>query len=181
LSAYAAFGEALVYRAVTPERVAGAVGRVAGEHVQLGPLRAGPAGAATVVARGRIGEADVDEVAPDPLIYTVRLPVDLSLDVKVGAVARYSAAGSIPLSLRVLIDEPLAIRIVVDPVRPEHISFRIEAEGVQARLLRRAGDVDGELRRHAAAYVNEQVASPAAARYLRIDLEPWIERVWSEL
>lgn len=178
---YRAFGEAFVYRAVTPERVVDAVTRIAGDQVQLGPIKAGPGGRATVNARGRIGEPEADETGSDPLTYAVRLPVDVSLEVKVGSVSRYSASGAIDLQLAVHTAEPLTIVIDVQPVRPEHITFRIDAHGVQARLLGRAGDVDGELRRHTAAYVNERISDPETSRFTNIDLVPLMERVWSDL
>jgi hypothetical protein len=158
-----------------------AVARIAGDVVQLGPIKAGPGGTATVLAHGRIGEPEADEAAPDPLTYAVRLPVDVDLEVKVGTVHRYAATGSIELTLTVRTVEPLKIVIDVEPVRPEHVSFRIHAQGVPARLLGRAGDVDGELRRHTAAYVNERTGHPETARYTTIDLLPLMEQVWANL
>lgn len=178
---YRSFGEALIYRAVTPERVVEAVTRIAGDEVRLGPIKAGPGGRATVNAFGRMGEPEADEAGSDPLTYLVRLPVDVSLEVKVGSVNRYRASGSIDLNMRVRAVEPLAIVIDVDQVRPEHISFRIEADGLQAKLLGRAGDVHGELRRHTAAYVNERISAPETSRFTNIDLVPLMERVWAEL
>lgn len=178
---YGAFGEAFIYRAVTPDRIVDAVARLAGDSVVLGPIKAGPGGRATVNAQGRIGRPDADETGADPLAYSVRLPVEVSLEVKVGSVSRYSASGTIDLRLTVRTAEPLAIVIDVEPVRPEHIGFRIDAHGVQAKLLGRAGDVDGELRRHTAAYVNERISAPETSRLTHIDLVPLIERVWADL
>ena len=178
---YRSFGEAFIYRAVTPERIVDAVSRIAGDEVKLGPIKAGPGGRATVNAWGRIGEPEADEAASDPLVYSVRLPVDVSLEVKVGTVSRYRASGAVDLRLAVRTAEPLRIVIDVEPVRPEHISFRVDAHGVQAKLLGRAGDVDGELRRHTAVYVNERISDPATSRFTNIDLLPLIEEVWSAL
>lgn len=178
---YGAFGEAFIYRAVTPERIVEAVTRIAGDQVRLGPIKAGPGGRATVNALGRIGQPEADEAGADPLTYSVRLPVDVSLEVKVGTVNRYTAAGAVDLRLEVRTAEPLAILIDVAPVRPEHITFRIDAQGVQAKLLGRAGDVHGELRRHTAAFVNERISDPDTSRFTQIDLLPLIEEVWSDL
>jgi hypothetical protein len=71
--------------------------------------------------------------------------------------------------------------IEVDRVEPSDVDFVIRAEGLSGRILKRAGDVEGELRRHAAAFVNAQVQSPEARRYTRIELTPLIERVWESL
>jgi hypothetical protein len=178
---YREFGEAFICRAVSPERVVEAVRRIAGDVVELGPLKAGPGGRATVTAKGHIGEPEADEASSDPLTYAVRLPVDVSLRVKVGTVSHYDATGTIDLTLATGLVRPLGVIIDVRPVRPEDVHFRIDAKGMPAKLLGRAGDVDGELRRHTADYVNEQISSPAAARLTRIDLLPLIETVWATL
>ena len=178
---YRRFGEAFILSAVTPERIVDAVTRIAGEVVELGPIKAGPGGRATVHARGRLGEPSADEAPSELLAYDVRVPVDVSLEVKVGSVNRYHATGHISLRLEVRTVEPLSIHIDVQPVRAADIDFDINARGVQAKLLGRAGDVAGELRRHTADYVNERIADPATARYTTIDLLPLIDRVWEEL
>lgn len=178
---YQAFGESFIYAAVTPERVVDAVARIAGDSVELGPLRAGPGGAASVKAKGRIGEPLAEEVPGELLTYSVRLPVELSLEVRVGAVGHFDAVGEIELTLTVETVEPLAICIDVAPVSPADARFTIKARGMQSKLLQRAGDVEGELRAHAAAHVNEQLSRPDAARYMRIDLVPLIEQTWSVL
>jgi hypothetical protein len=178
---YRAFGEAFVFQAVTPERVVEAVSRIAGDHVELGPIRAGPGGRASVHARGTIGEPAADEEESDPLTYSVHLPVEVDLEVKVGAVHRFRASGRIAMRLTVRTAPPLHIVIDVAPVQPDHVQFDIEAQGVPAKLLGRAGDVDGELRRHTASYVNERISAPETGRLTRIDLVPLIERVWTNL
>lgn len=178
---YRRFGETFVLSAVTPERIVDAVTRIAGDVVELGPLKAGPGGRATVRARGHLGEPSADETGSEPLAYDVRVPVAVSLEVKVGGVNRYDATGQIPLRLEVRTVAPLAIHIDVQPVRASDIEFDIDARGVQARLLGRAGDVAGELRRHTADYVNERIADPGTARFTYIDLLPLIDRVWGEL
>lgn len=178
---YRRFGEAFILNAVTPERIVDAVTRIAGDAVELGPISAGPGGKATVHARGRIGAPSADETGSDPLAYDLLLPVDVSLEVKVGSVNRYDATGEIPLRLEVKTVEPLAIVIDVEPVRAGDIRFRIDAKGLQARLLGRAGDVGGELRRHTADYVNARLSAPETSRYTIIDLLPLMDRVWSEI
>jgi hypothetical protein len=179
--AYRDFGESFVCSAVTPERIVDAVRRIAGDTVELGPLKAGPGGKATVRARGTLGEPAADEVGSDPLVYEVTVPVDVSLEVKVGAVGHFDATGRIPLRLAVQTVQPLGISIEVTRVRPADISFEVSARGVQSKLLQHAGDVEGELRRHTADYVNSRIADPATARFTRIDILPLIDQVWSSL
>jgi hypothetical protein len=176
---YQAFGEALILTAVTPERVIDAVKRLAGDSVSLGP--AGPARAAVVHARGAVGEPVAEELPGDLLAYSVRLPLELALDVRVGATGHFEANGDIDLRLVVRTVRPLAIVIDVEPVAPGDVNFTIRARGVQSRLLQRAGDVEGELRMHTASYVNQQITRPEAARYTRIDLVPVIDQTWRAL
>lgn len=178
---YDAFGEAFVWNAVTPERVVATVAKLAGDSVEIGPLRAGPGGAASVRASGSIGTPVADELSSDLLTYAVRLPVDLSLEVRVGAVGYFKAIGDIELRLSVHTVEPLTIVIDVDPVRPSDARFTISPVGMQSKLLQRAGDVGGQLREHAAAYVNDQVSRPEVLRYMQIDLLPLIESTWTNL
>ena len=178
---YHAFGEAFVWNAVTPERVVATVAKLAGDSVEIGPLRAGPAGAASVKARGSIGTPVADEIPSDLLTYSVRLPVDLSLEVRVGAVGYFEASGEIELRLAVRTVEPLTIVIDVDPVKPSDARFAISSRGVQSKLLQRAGDVQGQLREHAAAYVNDQLSRSDALRYMQIDLLPLIESTWTSI
>lgn len=178
---YESFGEAFIFATVTPERVVAAVKRIAGDSVSLGPLRAGPAGAAVVTATGTIGEPVADEIGSNPLTYSVRLPVSLSLVVRVGAVGRFEATGSIGMRLSVRTVSPLAIVIDVAPVEPSDVSFDISSRGVQSRVMQRAGDVAGEVAVHAARYVNEQIDRPSASRFKRIDLLPLIEASWNSM
>jgi hypothetical protein len=178
---YEAFGEAFILAAVTPERVVHAVASVAGDSVVLGPLRAGPGRTASVKAAGRIGEPVAEELPGDDLAYSVILPVELDIEVRVGAIGHFRAEGEIELRLAVKTIEPLAILIDVEQARPEDARFSITAHGVQSRLLQRAGDVAGELRQHAASYVNQKLADADARRYMRIDLLPLIEQAWGGL
>jgi hypothetical protein len=179
-SPYSAFGEDFIVTAVTPERVVASARQIAGDKVELGPLRAGPGGAATVTATGWIGEPTAEELATELLSYAVRLPVDLDLEVRIGPTGRFLASGHIELRLTVRTETPPAIVIDVGTVRPGDVHLTIEARGVQAKLLQRAGDIDSELRRHAARYVNEKISSPQARQLTRVDLVPLIDRVWNE-
>lgn len=178
---YREFGELFILAAATPERVVGAVKRIAGDSVELGPLRAGPGRAATVMARGTIGEPVAEEIDSEFLAYSVELPVRLGLDVRVGTTGRFEATGQINLRLGIRTVRPLAIVVDVDEVAPSDTSFVVRALGVQSKLFQLAADVERELRRHAAAFVNDQVARPDAARLTRIDLMPLIEKGWADL
>jgi hypothetical protein len=178
---YKDFGEAFILAAVTPERLISAVKRIAGDSVELGPLRAGPGGAAVVTAQGTIGEPIADELGSELLSYAVRLPVDVFFQARVGATGKFKAKGEVTVRLTVRTVHPLAIVIDVHLVSPRDVTFVIEARGVQSRLMQMAADIEGELKAHTAAFVNEQISRPEAARLTRIELLPMIEAAWETL
>lgn len=175
---YEAFGEAFLRAAVTPERIASAIKRIAGDTVTVGPLRAGPGGAASVVAKGELGEPVAEMVPGDGLALAVRLPVRLRITARVGAVGRFEAEGEVRLHISVRTQLPVAIVIELGLVRPEHVEFSIEAKGVPSKVMGLAADVDGELRRRTAEYINSRIANPETAGLTHIDLLPLIERGW---
>lgn len=175
---YEAFGEAFLRAAVTPERIASAVQRIAGDTVTVGPLRAGPGGAASVVAKGELGEPVAALTPGDSLGFVVRLPVRLRITVRVGAVGRFEAEGGVRLHISVRTQLPLAIVIELGLVRPEDVEFSIEAKGVPSKVMGLAADVEGELRRRTADYINGRVTNPDTAGLTHIDLLPLIENGW---
>lgn len=177
----AEFGDAFVSAAVSPERVADAVRRLAGGEVEIGPFRAGPGGAATAKARGLVGEPVVERVGTGPLRFEVRVPVALRLKVRVGTVSAFEGAGEVRLRMTVTTVEPLAIVIDVERVSPADVRFDVSSRGLQARIVERAGDVAGQLRRYTADFVNERITAPETARYTTIDLLPFMEQVWTSL
>jgi hypothetical protein len=172
------FGEAFLRAAVTPERIASAIHRIAGDSVVVGPLRAGPGGAASVVAKGELGEPAAEVLPGEALAFAVRLPVRLRITVRVGALGRFEAAGEVRLHISVGTRLPLAIIIELARVRPEHVEFAIEAKGVPSKVMNLAADVEGELRRRTADYINARVANPDASSLTNIELLPLIESGW---
>jgi hypothetical protein len=180
---YEDFGSEFLHAAVTPERVVAAVKRIAGDSFEVGPLRAGPARAASVTARVKLGDPAVDAVeAAETLAYLLRIPVEVSVLVKVGAVGRFTATGEIRIRLAVRTERPLAIVIDVDEVRPSDVVLEVRARGLPSRLMQVAADVEGEMRSRAAAYVNDRISSPEGARRLtRIDLLAMIDSTWESM
>jgi hypothetical protein len=182
---YQNFGEAFIQAAVTAERVVTAVKQLAGDTIALGPMRAGPIGAAIVTARGTLGQPIAEPVADvssgELLSYSVRIPVDLSIRVRVGAVGQFYAVGEIEMRLVVRTVAPLSIFIDVEPVTASDVQVEIRAKGVPSKVLQRAGDIEGELCQRAADYANARISDPASLTFRNIDLIPVIERTWTNL
>jgi hypothetical protein len=175
---YEEFGSAFVHEAVAPARISAVVRAIAGEVVTVGPIKAGPGGMATATAEGRVAEPIVEKTSEDPLVYIVRLPVDLAVDVNVGGTHHhYTAEADIKVGIRVRLQPPLSI--CIEPKAPTHreVSVKVHARGLQAKILGRVGDIDNELRHEIAAYVKERIEADGS-QFANIDLRELILDAW---
>ena len=177
---YEEFGPAFIRHAASNERIVAAIRGVADAPIGFGPASLGPAGAAEVRARGAVRGVRVGERREEPLLtLRVDLAVDLDLRIAVaGTKHRYAGDLAIPLSITVHTAAPLSLVIDVDPVRPADVGVDLKAGGLPARVLKRVGDVDNELRRQVATVVNERVESDDAARLRTIDILSLIDDAW---
>jgi hypothetical protein len=177
---YAEFGSAFVQHAVTPERVTEVLARITGDRITVGPVPAGPGGAARATVVGALAPPRLRQLAPDPLRYDVLLPVTVTLEVELaGGVHRYDGRVEVDFQIEVHVEEPLTIVVVPAEIYPRDVSVDVGAKGLRAKAIAALGDLDGELRREVAAYVNERMKGEDAATMTRIDLLPLIESAWA--
>ena len=178
---YEQFGVNFVTKVVTPERVAATIGRVSGTEVNAGPMQAGPGGAASVTATGRIGEITAQvSFRQERLGFDATIPIDLQLDVRVaGAGHKYRGELMVALRLSVRAVEPLSLMIDVDPVRAEDVTVKLHAEGVRAKFLQRLGGIDDEVRRTVASIVAERLESPAARDVRELHILDFVDKAWN--
>jgi len=178
---YEQFGNNFVTQVVTPERVAATIARVAGSEVKAGPMQAGPGGAASVTATGRIGEITARVVFADTrLAFEATVPIALELGVRVAGVThRYKGSLTVPLYLSVRAIEPVTIAIDIEPISPDNVQVRLSAEGVRARLLQRLGNVDDQVRRTVAKVVTERLDSPEAKEVRNLDILGYVDKAWN--
>ena len=83
---YQDFGAVFIDEAVTAARIEHAVRDVAGDRVDVGPIKVGPGDAASVVAKGAIGAPTARPLEPEEdgtRRFAVDIPVELHLSVKV--------------------------------------------------------------------------------------------------
>jgi hypothetical protein len=167
-----------VAHVVTPERVAATIERLAGEELAVGPMQAGPGGAASVMATGRIGPIRPQIVLTrERLSFDAVIPIELNLDVRVAAVSnRYRGNVEVPLRLDVRAIAPVMLVIDVDTVTAADVRVELEAEGLRARFLQRIGDVDEEVRRAVADMVNERLASKEAQEARVYDILGYVDQ-----
>ena len=173
-------GVNFVTHVVTPERVAETIGHVAGDEVRVGPMNAGPGGAATVSAIGRVGKVTAVNVwRGGPLSFDANIPIDVSLDVRVaGASHKYNGRLNVPLHITLRAVAPVTLRFDIDPVRPDEVEVDLSAEGLRAKVLQRIGDMDEEVRRAVASTVTERLGSPESMAVREIDILQRVTDVW---
>lgn len=173
-------GVNFVTNVVTPERVADTIAHVAGREVKVGPMNAGPGGAASVTATGRVGKVTaVNVFRGGPLSFDATIPIDVTLTVRVaGASHRYSGKLTVPLHITLRAIAPVILRFDIDSVRPEEVGVQLSAEGLRAKVLQKIGDMDEEVRRAVAATVTERLGVPEAMAVREIDILQRVSDVW---
>ena len=177
---YGEFGSAFVQHAVSPSRVAEVLARITGDSITVGPVAAGPGGAARATCTGTLAPPTLRRTSQDPVVYAVTLPVTVTLSVDVaGSTHRYDGSLEVRFDIAVHIEEPLTIVVVPAKVTARDVSCDIGAKGLRAKAVAALGDLDGELRREVAAYVNGRMEGEDAAAVTRIDLLPVIDSAWT--
>lgn len=173
-------GVNFVTQVVTPERVAATIAHVAGDEVRVGPMNAGPGGAASVTATGKIGTVTAKNAwRGGPLSFDATIPIDISLHVRVaGASHRYTGKLTVPLRISLRAVAPVTLAFDIDPVRPGEVGVELSAEGVRAKFLQRLGGMDDEVRRAVASTVTERLDSDAAKAVRRIDILRYVGEAW---
>jgi len=176
---YEEFGRRFFEEAVTEERVAAAFAEIAGGDITMGPMSQGPGGLAKVTARVKIQQAEVSRTVADTITFAVRIPllieliVDLRLDKQ-----RFIVDGDIALRATARAAEPLMIVIDVAKPRPSDIAVHVTSKSLRGEIVRIIGGVDGEIRRFVAAYVAEEIDSPASQQAKIIDVATAVASAW---
>jgi hypothetical protein len=175
---YEEFGANFVAHVVTPQRVAATITRLAGDSISVGPMEAGPGGAASVSATGRVGPIRPQVVLNrERLAFDAVIPVELDLDVRVALAShRYRGLVEVPLRLEVRAVPPVMLVIDVDQVRAEDVRVDLKADGIRARFLQRIGGVDEEVQAAVAQMVNERLTTDEAREAREYDILSYVER-----
>jgi hypothetical protein len=176
---YADFGERFFVHAVTEERIVGALGGLAGDKIEFGPIGAGPGKLAKVSAVGELGLASATPVESDFVAFRLSIPVALDLDIDLGLDQHsFHAAIDVGLTLTARPAEPLRVVIDIDPPTWRDVTVKLEAEGVRAEVLRRVAGVDREIRRFVARFVAREIDKPHIREARDIDVAARIDRAW---
>jgi hypothetical protein len=176
---YEEFGRSFFRTAVTEERILAAIGGLAGDTFEFGPLAVGPGRIAKVNATGRLGEPSVEAVPYDEVRFRLAIPVDVQLVVRVPLDEhRFHAELVVHLNLTARAARPLRVVIDIDRPTKDDVDVRLEAATVRATLLNAVAGVEGELKRFVAKYVAREVEKPHIAKARDIDVAARISGAW---
>ncbi|NTY60655.1 hypothetical protein [Mycolicibacterium sphagni] len=176
---YEEFGRRFFEVAVTEERVAAAFAEIAGGEFEMGPMAQGPAGLAKVTAKVKIQQPVARRSVGDTITFNVRIPlvIELIIDLRVDK-QRFTVDGDIALRATARAAEPLLLVIDVAKPRSSDISVNVTSKSMRGEILRIVAGVDAEIRRFVAAYVADEVDSPASQQAKVIDVAEAVASAW---
>lgn len=154
--------------AVTSAVIADVIAQVAGDVIDVGPMRVGPGRVARVTARGTLRRAEVRDASGDlgvagvpgapgaELAFDAQIPIALELVIEVAG-GRYRYTADLQVQVHASIGrEGDEAAVVLRQLTDRDIRVQLKAHGLQAKLLAKVGDGEGELRREVVAYVNDR-------------------------
>jgi len=177
---YATFGARFIEHAVTEARVVGALGSLAGDRIEFGPVGAGPGKIAQVTAVGEVGQASARRLPGDEVAFRLSIPVALDLHIYLLVDQhKFRAAVTVGLTLTARAAEPLRIVIDVDTPTWRDVTVATEAEGLRAAVLQRVAGLDREIGRFVAQFVAREIDKPHIRAARDIDVAARIEGSWA--
>ena len=178
---YEAFGRDFFETAVTTDRIQAALAGLTGNAIDFGPRNVGPAGLASIKAKGEIREPSVSSVEGDLIQFSVVIPIYLELTVRLAAHDhRFRADLRAKLSLTARAKRPLHVFIDIPAPSEKDVEVKIEAQGLRASVLDGVADVDGELRRFVARYIAKEIEKPTIRSMRDIDVRRALEKNWED-
>jgi hypothetical protein len=177
---YEEFGRKFFEAAVTEGRVGGAIGQIAGDEFQVGPIAQGPGRFARVTAKVRIQEPRVTRQLGEQITFAIRIPleIDMVVDLRIDK-PRFVVFGEIALRATARAADPLLLILDVEKPRASDIAIHVTSKSLRAELVRIIGNIDGEIRRFIAAHVSDEIDSPGSQKAKVIDIADSIDAAWT--
>lgn len=177
---YEEFGRKFFEVAVTEERVGAAIGSIAGDAFEMGPMGQGPGKIAKVTAKVRIKEPRVTRNIGDTITFAIRIPleIDMVIDLRIDK-PRFVVFGEIALRAVARAAEPLLLIIDVEKPRPSDISVYVTSKSLRGEVLRIVAGVDAEIKRFIAAHVAGEIDSPESQKARIIDVAERVDASWT--
>ena len=177
---YEDFGRRFYEIAVTEKRVGDAIGAIAGDEFEMGPMGQGPGKIAKVTAKVRIQEPKVVRSDGELITFAIRIPleIDMVIDLRIDK-PRFIVFGEIALRATAVAAHPLTLILDVEKPRPSDISIHITSKSLRAELLRVVAGIDAEIKRFISLHVSGEIDSPESEKAKVIDVGSQIAEVWS--
>ena len=177
---YEEFGRKFFEVAVTEERVGAAIGSIAGDAFEMGPMGQGPGKIAKVTAKVRIKEPRVTRNIGDTITFAIRIPleIDMVIDLRIDK-PLFVVFGEIALRAVARAAEPLLLIIDFEKPRPSDISVYVTSKSLRGEVLRIVAGVDAEIKRFIAAHVAGEIDSPESQKAKIIDVAERLDAAWT--
>jgi hypothetical protein len=177
---YEEFGRRFFEIAVTEGRVGGAIGEIAGDEFEIGPIGQGPGKIAKVTAKVRIQDPRVRRQLGEQITFAIRIPleIDMIVDLRIDK-PKFVVFGEIALRATARAAEPLLLILDVEKPRASDIAIHVTSKSLRGELVRIIGGVDAEIRRFIAAHVSDEIDSPASQKAKIIDVADRLDAAWT--
>src|SRR6185369_12168956 len=177
---YEEFGRKFFEVAVTEDRVGGAIGAIAGDSFEMGPIGQGPGKIAKVTAKVRIMDPRVVRTVGEMITFDIRIPleIDMVVDLRIDR-PKFMVFGEIALHATARAADPLLLILDFEKPRSSDISIHVTSKSLRAEVVRVLGNIDAEVRRFIAAHVSGEIDSPASQKAKVIDVATSIDAAWS--
>lgn len=177
---YEEFGRRFYEIAVTEDRVGDAIGSIAGNEFEMGPIAQGPGKIAKVTARVKIQKPRVTRHIDETITFSIRIPleIDMVIDLRIDR-PKFMVFGEIALRATALAAEPLLLILDVKKPRPSDISIHVTSKSLRAEVLRVLAGVDAEIKRFIAAHVAGEIESPGSEQAKVIDVAERLNAAWT--
>jgi hypothetical protein len=177
---YEEFGRKFFEVAVTEDRVGGAIGAIAGDSFEMGPIGQGPGKIAKVTAKVRIMEPRVTRQVGEMITFAIRIPleIDMVVDLRIDR-PKFMVFGEIALRATARAAAPLLLILDVEKPRSSDISIHVTSKSLRAEVVRVLGGIDAEIRRFIAAHVSGEIDSPASKTAKIIDVADRLDAAWT--
>jgi hypothetical protein len=177
---YEEFGRHFFEVAVTEDRVGGAIGSIAGDAFEMGPMSQGPGGIAKVSAKVRVLAPRVTRGVGELITFAIRIPleIDMVVDLRIDR-PKFMVFGEIALRATARAAAPLLLILDVEKPRSADISIHVTSTSLRGEVLRIVGGVDAEIKRFISAHVSREIDSPGSQKAKTINVAASIDGAWT--
>lgn len=177
---YEQFGRRFFEIAVTEQRVGSAIGEIAGEAFEMGPIAQGPGRIAKVTAKVRIQQPKVTREVGELITFAIRIPleIDMVVDLRIDK-PKFMVFGEISLRATAKAAEPLLLILDVEKPRASDIAIHVTSKSLRGEVVRIIGGVDAEIKRFIALHVAGEIDSPGSQEAKVIDVAETIADTWT--